>query len=88
MHQAPQFHEIILERSSSEQQSPLGIKIEQSLPPLGFPIFDHVGLIQNQIFPLLPPKHFGILCNTCHGLSLSHPRMRVHENIGRGKPKQ
>mmetsp|Transcript_5126 Transcript_5126/g.14694 ORF Transcript_5126/g.14694 Transcript_5126/m.14694 type:complete len:252 (-) Transcript_5126:407-1162(-) len=63
MHQRPQFHEIVLERRSSDQQAPLRVEVEERLPPLRLPVLDHVRLVQDEIFPFLAPKHPCILKN-------------------------
>lgn len=56
MHQGPQFHEIILQRRSGQEQSPPGIEVQQDLPLLRLEILDIVGLVQNQIAPVFAPE--------------------------------
>lgn len=54
-----------------DEETPLAVEVEQGLPPLAFPVFNHVGLIQNQVFPFFPPEHLGILCaNPLHVILL------------------
>ena len=73
VHQGPKFHEVILERCPRNQEPPGAVEVEQSLPPLTFPILDHVSLVQNQVLPFLPSEHLRILhlarelsVNCCH----------------------
>ena len=46
---------------TSDEQAALAVEVEQSLPPLALPVLDHVRFIQDQVFPLLAPKHLCIL---------------------------
>ena len=46
---------------TSDEQAALAVEVEQSLPPLALPVLDHVGFIQDQVFPLLAPEHLCIL---------------------------
>ena len=61
MHQAPQLHQIVLQRGASQQDPPAGVKPQKRLPPLGLPVLDHVRFVQNQVVPLLPPEHILVL---------------------------
>lgn len=42
MHKRPQLHEIVLKWSASQQQPPLRIKVQQSLPALGFKVLLYI----------------------------------------------
>ena len=44
-----------------DKETALAVEVKQCLPPLALPVLDHVGLIQNQVLPLLAPEHLGIL---------------------------
>lgn len=50
-------------RPTCDEQAAFTVEVEQSLPALTLPVLDHVGLIQDQVLPLLPPEHLGILCS-------------------------
>ena len=44
-----------------DEEAALAVEVEQGLPPLALPVLDHVGLIQDQVLPLLAPEHLCIL---------------------------
>ena len=70
MHQRPELHEVVLERSSGDQQPPSAVEIQQRLPALAFPVLDHVGLVKYEILPFFPPEHLGVLRAATLTLSL------------------
>lgn len=61
VHEGPELHEVVLQGGASDEEAALGVEVQQGLPPLALPVLDHVGLVQNQILPLLAPKHLGVL---------------------------
>lgn len=44
MHERPQLHEAILERGTSQEQTTLAVKVEESLPSLALEVLDVLGL--------------------------------------------
>lgn len=44
-----------------DEQPPLAVEVQQGLPSLTLPVLDHVSFIQDEVLPLLAPKHFSIL---------------------------
>lgn len=57
---------------TSDEQAALAVEVEQSLPSLALPVFDHVRFIQDQVFPLLAPEHLCILhAHLANGKSLT-----------------
>ena len=61
VHETPELHQVILQRRPGNEQPPPAVEVEQRLPALRLPVLDHVGLVQDQELPLLPPEHLGIL---------------------------
>ena len=61
MHQRPQLHQIVLKGRARDQQPPLRVEVEEGLPPLRLPVLDHVGLVEDEVLPLLAPEHPRIL---------------------------
>jgi hypothetical protein len=57
----PKLHQTILQRSTSQKQSPLRIEVYQRLPPLALKVFNILCLVQNQVVPLLSFEGEGIL---------------------------
>jgi hypothetical protein len=55
--QGPQLHHIILQRRSSQQKPSLTGKLQQHLPTLGAEILDMLGLVKDQIVPLLATEY-------------------------------
>lgn len=53
MKKGPKFGEIVLQGSSSKQQSSLRVETDQSLPPLTLKVFDIVRLVKNHVVPFL-----------------------------------
>ena len=51
-----------------DEEAAFAVEVEQCLPPLALPVLDHMGLVQNQVLPLLAPEHLGIL----HQANRSH----------------
>jgi hypothetical protein len=84
VHQTPQFHDIILQWSSSQQQSPFSIESQQCLPPLRLKILDILRFIQHHVVPLLPSKrkmvlyHKLIWCNAHMEWVIFTPPMPLH----------
>lgn len=56
MHQTPELHNVILERSTSKEKTSFCIKSEQCLPSLTFEIFDILSFIKYHIIPFLSAK--------------------------------
>ena len=53
VHQRPQFHYIVLKRSSCQQEPSFGVEPQHSLPSLTFEVFDVLCLVKDHIIPLL-----------------------------------
>lgn len=46
-----------LQGGPCDEQAPLAVEAQQRLPALALPVLDHVRLVQDQVAPLLAPKH-------------------------------
>lgn len=66
--------------ATCNEETPLAVEIQQGLPPLALPVLDHVSLIQNEILPLLPPKHLGILYQQANKHCAWHEDIGIHVN--------
>lgn len=53
MHEGPELHQVVLERCAGEEETPLRLEIEETLPALRLEVLDVLGLVQNEVFPLL-----------------------------------
>src|SRR6266702_262137 len=51
--QRPQLRQVILQRSTSEEQPPERAKHEQNIPPLRLEVLDHVRFVQDHVVPRL-----------------------------------
>mmetsp|Transcript_9327 Transcript_9327/g.34919 ORF Transcript_9327/g.34919 Transcript_9327/m.34919 type:complete len:242 (-) Transcript_9327:2654-3379(-) len=60
MHQSPKLHQRVLQGRASQQESPLRVEADQRVPPLALEVLDVVGLVQDEVVPLLPPKAAGV----------------------------
>merc|ERR1719225_1826427 len=61
MHQGPELHQIVLERSSSQQKSANTCEVQQKLPSLGLEILNMLSLVKNKILPFESPEGAVIL---------------------------
>lgn len=57
----PKLCEVVLQRSSCEQQPSLRVETDQSLPPLTLKVFDIVRLVKDHVVPFLSFECKGIL---------------------------
>ena len=57
VHERPQFHETVLQRSSGEQKSSLCVEMQQNLPSLRLEVLNVVSFVEHHIDPLLATKH-------------------------------
>lgn len=61
-----------------DEEAALAVEVEQRLPPQALPVLDHVGFVQDQVLPLLPPEHLCILHCAYHVKTCE-----VHSSDGR-----
>lgn len=61
VHERPDFHEVVLEGRSSEQETALRVVIEEDLPTLTLKVLDVLGLIEDHVLPLFPAQDVDIL---------------------------
>ena len=61
MHQRPELHQVVLERRAGDEQPTLRVEVEHRLPALTLEVFDVMGLVENEVAPLLPPEDVLIL---------------------------
>ncbi len=53
MHERPELHERILEWCARQKETSLAVEREQRLPALGLEVLNVLGLIKDEVFPLL-----------------------------------
>ncbi len=53
MHERPELHERILKWCARQKEAPLAVECEQRLPALGLEVLNVLGLIEDEVFPLL-----------------------------------
>ncbi len=53
VHERPELHEVVLERGAGEEEAALGLEVEEGLPALGLEVLDVLGLVKDEVLPLL-----------------------------------
>ena len=61
MHQGPKLHNVILQRSSCEQEASICIESKECLPALRFEVFDVLSFIKYHVVPLFPSERKMVL---------------------------
>lgn len=53
VHERPELHEAVLQRGTGEEEPPLGVERQERLPALALEILDVLGLVQDEVVPLV-----------------------------------